>query len=286
MSRLFNRDFVLTIGDLRIAARPEGEVDKARPTLRASFKADLSRARDPNKSEVVLFNLAGDSRRKLQEESVLSVTIEAGYTDSLTTIFSGDLEFAGSTRQGADWVTELEAGDGAQQYRRARMNQKFSPGTLLKDLLEKAVDELGVGVGNALEKIRGGGFRANIDEFTKGVSVSGKVSDVLDKYFTTAGFEWSIQNGQLQVLRPDEATADPIILVDKASGLIGSPELGEKGRIKVRTLLQGGLFPGRQIQVRSEDIDSAFTVERVVHIGDTWGTEWYSDVDAKPRGTA
>jgi len=282
MTALFTRDVAVTVGTLRIAARPEGNEEQVKPTLRMTFKVEKSLNRDPNKADLKIWNLSEKSRKAMQTEEKLPVIIEAGYVGNLQQIFSGNMEFSSSSRQGPDWITELQSGDGSQAYRSARISESFGPGTQLSALLKKAAEGLGVGLGNAVEKFDGGGFRGGLTELTKGASIVGRVSDVLDKFVTTAGFEWSIQDGQLQVLKPDETTSDQAVRLTQESGLIGSPELGEKGRLKARSLLQGNLVPGRSVEVIAEQVDGFFRIQKTTHTGDTWGTPWYSDIEARP----
>lgn len=279
---LFNRDFAVTIGTKRIAARQEGDKEEVKPTLRVAFKVEKSTNRDPNKATVAIWNLSPDSRATLQSEERIPVTIEAGYVDEIGQLFVGDLEFAASERQGPDWVTEFESGDGSRQYRSARINESLAAGTLLQDVLKKSSEALGLGLGNALEKIQSGDFKGGLQEFTTGVTLNGKASDILDKYMTAAGFEWSIQDGQLQVLRPNETTPELVPQLTFSTGLIGSPELGDAGKVRARSLLRSRLAPGSKVEIISTEVDGFFKIEKVVHAGDSWGNDWYSDLEAIP----
>lgn len=279
---LFNRDFAVTIGTKRIAARAEGDKEKVKPTLRVAFKVEKSTNRDPNKARVAIWNLSPDNRATLQSEERVPVIIKAGYVDEIGQIFIGDLEFAASERQGPDWVTEFESGDGSRQYRSARINESRAAGTLLQDVLKLSSEALGLGLGNALEKIQSGDFKGGLQEFTTGVTLDGKASDILDKYMTAAGFEWSIQDGQLQVLRPNETTPELVPQLTFGAGLIGSPELGEAGKVRARSLLRSRLAPGSKVEIISTEVDGFFKIEKVIHAGDTWGNDWYSDLEAIP----
>jgi hypothetical protein len=103
-----------------------------------------------------------------------------------------------------------------------------------------------------------------------------------DKYVSTAGYQWSIQDGVLQVLAPSETTLETVYVLNSSSGMIGSPEKGEDGTIKGVSLLQGDIRPGRRIQFDSKMVKGTFKTERVIHTGDTWGQNWYTELEAKP----
>jgi hypothetical protein len=283
VSDLFNRDIVVVVNTIRIASRgldDDPTLPTVKPLLKMSFSVEKSANRDPNKAEVKIWNLTSEHRASLQKDQPL--IIEAGYVGTTEQLFSGDITFVSHVREATDWITTVQCGDGAKQYSSARMNQSFGPGTQMSALLKGAADSLGVGLGNAAQKFSSGNFRGGLTEFTRGVTVSGRASDVLDKYCTTAGFQWSIQDGQLQVLQPNETTQQDVLSLTADSGLIGSPEVGEGGVVKAKCLLLGGLMPGRKCHIKSALIDGFFKLEKTKHFGDTWGQDWYSDLEGRP----
>jgi len=280
MTDLLYRDIEVNIGGLLIASRDTVGVDQ--PVLRMSFVINKSQDKNPNKATLKIWNLSETSRGDLQEQDRLIVTISAGYRGLLTQIFFGDMRYANSERQGADWVTVIEAGDGAKQYRSARINKSFSAGTLVTDALKASVKALGVGDGNLNQVISAGSKRA-LKQFQNGTVLSGRASDQVDNIVRSMGYEWSVQDGQFQALATDETTQDDAIVLSPDSGLIGSPTAGDKGVVKARSLLQGDLFPGRKVQIDSRLIQGAFfKVEKAKHTGDTWGSSWFTDLELKP----
>ncbi len=278
--QLFNRDFALQLGTKRIAMRPIGDKNISKPMLKVIFNIEKSTDRDPNKATITVHNLAERTRKELQKEQ--PVIVQAGYTNTIQQIFSGDITYISHAREGVDWVTTLQCNDGARQYVSARLSVSFGPGTQFRSLLQTLAEALGVGLGNAQGQFTAGDFRGGLVEFTKGVVVSGKVSDILDKYVTTAGFKWSLQDGQLQILKPGQTTTEELVVLTKDSGLIGSPEVGEEGIVSAKSLLQGTIRPGRRIRIESLEVDGTFKIERVSHVGDSWGTDWYTELEAKP----
>lgn len=296
--QLYNRDFELSIGAQKIPIQHLNPLTKQITTaIRVAFSVEKSDNRDPNRASVDIYNLHESNRKVLQAGSDLveksrakgliydwPIVIDAGYAATKATIFSGDIVHAQSRSDGTEWITTIEAEDGGNKYASARISQTFGPGTTVTVVLTALANALGVGLGNSAAHFASGipaaerGFLA----FDHGVALSGKVSTLLDKYVTSAGFVWSIQDGQLQVLAPDEPLIGMTTALAAATGLVGSPEQGEKGLISVRSLLQPSIIPGRLVTLVSNMLKGLYKATRVHHFGDTHGPEWYTEFEGKP----
>lgn len=289
MSEFFNRDVSITIGDLNISARDSAQ--QAQTVLKMVFNIEKTRGSDPNKAKLSIWNLSAASRAKLQEKNC-DVVIEAGYVDYVNQIFKGTMDFATNTREGTDWITTLEVGDGSKETKQSRINESFKAGTSAGQVLKKAAESLGLDTGNLLDVVNGDGARSLLKQWVSGKVVSGKSSDVLDDISKSLGLDWSIQDRKLQFIdkgirKAGESqtvvtTKDPAVPLKPSKGLIGSPEVGEDGIVKARSLLNGELFPNRKIDLESLLIKGAYRIEKVVHDGDTGGGNWYSDLELRP----
>lgn len=287
MARLFNRQFFLNVGGVAVASSAGGE--SVRPTLGVAFKVIKDSQKEPNPAEVTIWNLTRETRAAIERSKELKgsaglVSLDVGYTGAVFRLFVGDLIHVSTQRQGAEWVTLLQIHDGSVQYRSARINESMGPGTLLSDAIKKAADAMGLPLGNLLSHVTN--RRSGWASFGRGVVLSGPAQAELDKLLRTAGYEWSIQDGQLQVLAPDETLAEKIVVLNESSGLIGSPERstkeGETGHVKARSLLQPGLTPGRRVRIEGEAIKGDFKVLRTLYTGDSWGPEWYAEIEGSP----
>lgn len=291
MSALFNRDFALKIGKWALETRPasqnKGEDAQAKISLDLDFTIEKTIAKEPNTAEIVLYNLREDHRKTLAEAckpnsmTVLPISIEAGYVGSREMLFVGDIEIASSRREGSNWMTRIEARDGGNKYASKRFSKAYGPMTSLAPILKDVVLAWGIGAGNLFTMISQNSRGLNI--YYNGVSVEGRVSDIVDKFLCSAGFAWSIQDGSLQVRHPGKPNSEPTVLLSASSGLIGSPEVGEKGKISAVSLLQGSIRPGRRVSLKSETVTGVFVVERVTYSGAKYQQEWYASFDAKPE---
>ncbi len=281
MAKLFNRDLVLNAGGLEIRARDPASKD-ARPTLRVIFQVVRSRVKDPNTADISIYNLKKSNRVALQEKEIDTV-LRAGYVDNISQIFGGQLQRGSSVRNGSDWITSVQSGDSTKAFKSSRISKSFGGPVSVQDVLETVAKELGVGLGNLKDKISEGGIRASLSEFSNGFVASGKTEKVLQRITKAMGYTFSIQDGQLQLLSPGETiNPDEAILLSSSTGLIGSPEPGEKGIVKARSLMQPETLPGRKVKIESEEIDAFFRVDKVVFAGDTWAPDWYSDLELSP----
>lgn len=286
MGELFNREVELNAGGILLSSRSPDE-GISRPTLRTQFKVVRSLGKEPNSGEVSIYNLNKEHRSALQTKNT-PTTLEAGYIDNISQIFSGNLQFGSSVKNGLDWITTIQSGDtGGAKYKSARINTSLKGPVSMGKVLRAAGDALGLNLGNIPEKVSQGSLRATLQEMTEGVVLSGKSIDVFTKIAKQMGYSWSIQDGQPQLLGPNESISagDAVVLTASdglSTGLIGSPEAGEDGIVKARSLLQPDLVPGRRVQIISREVDGFFRVDKVTFTGDTWGGDWYSDIEAKP----
>lgn len=263
-----------------------GEGGAADPGLRVTFKIELSDKKEPNTSEIVIYNLNKDSRALCQAKHA-KVTLEAGYEASgLSLLARGDLRIGDSKREGADWVTTLKIGDGERAYRNARVKQTFAAGTTGGDVLRYLAGQSGLQQGNIPDVLAD-----LIKTYDSGYALSGKWSEEMDRFCKGIGFRWWTQNQTLYVALPDAPLHDPLnkgkplvsteipeISVD--SGLIGSPEFGtpeKKGKpalLKFTALLRPVTI-GALVHLKSAFHDGDVRVKKASFVGDTHGLDWY-----------
>ena len=281
MAQLFDREVRVNLGGTLVTSRVQ---NRKRPVLRVAFKIERSLQREPNTAEIQVYNLRPELRQKLQEEERIGVTLEAGYVEQFSEIFRGQVASAKSKREGKDWITTFQTSDSGAAFRASRVNKSLKGPVSVTAVIEAAADALGVDSGNFAEKLREGNVRGALREFKGGAVLSGQAALEVDKLAKTLGFSWSIQSGQLQFLAPgDVINPTAAVKLTAGTGLIGVPELGEKGNVIGRSLLQPELLPGKKIQIDSATIsDAFFRISKVTIEGDTWTDTWYSSFEGTP----
>lgn len=282
MSELYQRRWSVQINDTLIK------------DLRVQFSAKRSLTKDPNTCEITITNLSADSRKKIEQSKGKPLILMAGYEKTEAVIFSGEVRLAFSAREGADWHTNIESGDGEHAYATKPFKGSFGPGTSARDVIKAAATTmLGAAQGNidkALTALKN-------PSHVRGFSASGLASHVLDTLLKNQGLDYSIQNGQLQILAPGSPIDESAVLLSSTTGLIGSPEVStpekvastgassakSKPKIKLKSYLQPQFRCGGVVELKTEGFSGQYIVTHLEHQGDSHGAPWYSMVEVSYR---
>jgi hypothetical protein len=271
MSQLFRRESALKIGDLAVTG------------LRVAFTIKKTLTKEPNTAEIRVWNLNADSRKRIGERHT-PVSLSAGYRNSISIVFKGDARFISHELSGPDWITKIACGDGERALTSDRIQRSFGPGSPVAQVLSSIKTALGgLADGNFSQVVSG-----VTGVFENGFSASGDAFSVAEKIARGRGFNLSVQDGSLSLIPIDGFEAGTATLLTAETGLVGSPEVaspdktGAVPKIKVRSLLQPSIRPGRLVDLRSAAISGLFRADAVEHKGDTHGPEWFTDVELKP----
>lgn len=248
--------------------------------LRVDFQIEKDDQPKPNRCVIKVWNFSNNHRAQLNEKGI-RVILQAGYEDSIAQIFSGDARFVNHDKVGPDWITKFECGDGERAFKFARVSERFTPGTTVKQVLNTVVKQLMVDPGNALQ------VAENMTrQYANGYAIHGVASTELSRILEPSGFQWSIQDGRIEVLGALETISAEVPLISAETGMVGSPEYGTGEKVKgpamlkVKTLLQPRLRPGQKFELRAINKKGFFKVRKVRHNGSTHGGEWYSELEA------
>lgn len=282
MTRLYKRNARLTL------AKPSGffEQDIANAIqiedLRVAFTIDKSLRRQPNQCRVSVYNLSQTTRTALQTKP-LYARLDFGYDGQYERMFAGDVFFVRSLRRGPDWETEMQVADGMRAMRFARVSRSYGSGVDAYSALREAADSMGLTLKTSRD-VRNG-LRA---QYSAGLVLDGNAADVVSKTLAPYGMSWSIQDGRLQILLPDEIRTDSTeILISQDTGMIGSPEFndppkkGARPTLRVESLLYPELAPGGRVRVESKTATGLFKILKVRHSGDTHGPEATTEIECR-----
>lgn len=273
---LFDRKVRLLVGP----PGEEGVVLDER--LAIDFSVEKSREPQSNSTSVDVYGLSENTRNKLIAPGHV-VRLEAGYAGDLPELPLLSLaEIVTSTtrRNPPDRVTTFTCQDGALVLSKTKIRLSYRGKTSLQTIFNEVSRKLGL-------PIRPTGYNPSGD-YTYGFSFSGNAREALDTLCYKAGLVWAIQDRTLQLLPPNKAEKGQGYVLNKGSGLIGSPSPIEKDEggeedyglgFQVECLLNARIMPGSLVQVVSETANGWYTVHKVAHRGSTFGEEWITSLE-------
>lgn len=240
----------------------------------------------PHIATLEIYNLAPDTRALLEETNA-RVIIQAGYRSTglkqMGIISAAQMN---STRQGVDWITKIEGGDGGRQHWNARINQSFAGKTNIIDIFKSMAGKSGLGMGATTLQAAQTAFRGG--QKKNGASYNGTVMDELRSVCKQSGLDFFIANETIYVV-PQDGVVGQVIVIGPTSGLIGSPAYaaaphpGKPKLIKWKQLLTPDLLPGNPIQLNSENHKGLYRARELSHTFDTWDLPWYTEIEASAK---
>ncbi len=250
---------------------------------RVSFKVEKTLKPDPNTAEITIYNLTDAQRDHISAVASPIVRLSAGYEDGTTQIFYGQLIHCTHEINGPDIITTLSTGDGIEEYRKKRIRMSIGPKTKADVVFKALITALGLKKGNTEKFVTRfkTGVKAQI--FLSGAAFSGSASFELTQLCKSAGLSWSIQDGALQIVDQNTATEKFAIKLTPTTGLVSSPSISNKGIATGKCLIIPDMYPGRQIEIDSRFLKGRFRLEKVSFTGDTHGSDWYCEFEAKNR---
>ncbi len=264
MSTLFDRRVVLRIGDLEWT------------DLRVVFSVRRSTRKRPNLARAIrVYGLSRDTVGSVMAPGSL-VQLSAGYATTAEVVFTGQLTRAQVLREGPDLVAEITARDGGTAWQ-ASASRVFGGSVTVASAVASLASDMGLAVSaSTLGSITGSTRRT--------VVARGYARDALDDLLRAAGYEWSIQDGALQVLQVGQALANTAVVLSAGTGLVNEPQPMEKGRgWVVQSLMQPKIRPGRVVVLESVRASGAYRCTVVEHNGDTHSAQpWTTVAELRP----
>lgn len=264
--------------------------DKVFDDYDIEFVIDKELRAEPNDAKIKIYNLSESLVSELQK-SAIELELSAGYPRTTTRIFKGSVRFVNPQHLGADFVVQIEAGESEAAIRSARINQTYSEGTSLEKVVKDLVATFdGVSVGN-IDEI--GLFQFSVKN---ALTLNGPSADALAQQLKSRGFGYTINQDRFVFVKLGQPTEHTAVVLDETSGLIGSPEMGEKKAaksdkdttaeekprryMKIRSLLNGLIEPGRAIRLETDGQQGTFVCEKVIHQGSNFDNDFYTDTEA------
>jgi hypothetical protein len=300
--RLFMRRARVNVGGFSILGGEDGDLNAG--GLRVGFTIEKDLTPQPNAAEIIVYNLARDTRERLHREKSTKVVVEAGYaTTGLTLLFAGEMREAYSRPEpDGTWATILRAGDGDKHKRASRKKTGLKPGVSFQRVLSETFSQLKVGSGNLWAAAKKG---ASADELFKlsGFNAIGSLDKQMEKLLDAAGLEHSVQDQELQILSRGQVLPTTATRLSAATGLEGSPEVDAQGVLSCRARIMPGLSPGYPVEIETARTGAApltletgwyafdyveeggdvtlYRITKTRYVGDSHGTDWVAELDCR-----
>lgn len=257
-----------------------------------SFRVVKTSDNSPNTLDLSIFNLNPDSRAFISRKN-MRVTLEAGYKDVFGVIFKGNVETPQHSRSQTDWITSVQALDGALHLRNVNLSRSYEQGTDLNLILNDMLSEITDAVipGAALAAIMGvsqgltdTGSKLSGKQVKRTKVLHGNVMRELDDFLKSYNLRRLINDGTIHIISNTEPLDLEVIALNQNSGMLGTPEpLDEKSGYRVRSLLRHEFNPGVQVSLDSKSgVGGQFVIDTVEHVGGTRSNEWYSEIEVSP----
>lgn len=237
------------------------------------FRVKRTANRKPNTAQIKLYNLGKDSLEYLKTPGLVAVLLAGD--DYPASMFTGDIGKRGviTKRAGADLVTTLKVGDGRRVYREAWFSKSFPPGTGRDLMIQQVIAEMGLPIGSL----------GTVPPFTFAgpTAFNAPAREVLTELLEIDQSAWMIQDGAVYLFALGETLPGNAILVSTDTGLMGSPDVTDKG-VNFKVRLNPVIRERSLIQLRSREVTMALRVATVDQSGDSYARSWETKVQARP----
>ena len=273
--------------------------DPNNEAINISFDIDRDLTQETNKAKIKLWNLVGADRSKIEKEDQ-KLELYAGYRDNggAQRIFTGTIIQAYSEDKGTDIITEITGSDGQIPVRDTAVSLSYAPGTDGGTIVKAVAGQMGIPL------VEGEGV--SYEAYPHGYSFVGRAAEALNEVCNGQGLNWSIQNGELQVILGFGVAAQTGVVFSSSTGLVGFPptrivqsrpkedklpgkrqgrqsakkeEPEKKAGWKIETLLCPTVNPGDAVKVESRVVTGWFRIETLKHTGELYGNDYRTQME-------
>lgn len=225
---------------------PDGQKIKIENPVSVEF--DVSRTIDSkqNNATITFYNLSKNTRNAIYKDRFntldrWSFQLLSGYRDGpFYEIFRGNIQEAFSEKKGPEWITQVEAYDGAWAIQNGTISETVSAGTDTKGIIERCVNSLP----DLITGIIGGDNKTT----TRGEVLVGNPYDILVEQ---TGGKVFIDGETVNVLSGNEVFGGDGFLIDQDQ-LLGTPKKRETF-LEVDTFFSPEIRIGYIARIRSAE---------------------------------
>ena len=272
----FDRQYRVACGPAGGTGFEIGATSPGQPVpLHISFSIQKSDLETQNTGKVTLWNLNKEHLSVIKEKDCV-LSMKAGYGNVMPLIFAGIISFVSITNDGADRKTEIDVVDNLVEIRDTYVTISYNGTVNWKTIFDDVATQMGVAVSYS--------YNAEFADIANGFSFVGQARDIMTKGCKCCGLVWSLQNGVMQVKKPNDVMSKEVFLLTPDTGLIGIPtqvvvtqaEATGENKIgwDVQYFLNGAIHIDDYVKVESKVVTGYFRVYSLDIQGDNISGDW------------
>ncbi|MCT7908799.1 hypothetical protein N5915_04435 [Arcobacter lacus] len=281
----FGRNYsleIITLNNQKITIQPE---------LRISFDITKSVKGSLNNGTIQIYNLSQTKRDQITKDEdivdkdkekqkkekpknpddkrtlpsdYMQFELKAGYS-KIETIFKGAISKAFSKKQGAEFITTIEAYDGLYD-----MQNSYTSKVVKGNITEHVIADM--------PTVKQGKITEQNPLLRPRVLV-GNSFKILEENLTE-NETYYVDDGVLHIIKDKEVTSSYIPLVNSETGLLDTPEKAEK-EVRFETMMNPLLKIGCLLKLESlydKRFNGIYKINTIHYTGDYGGTDWKQEV--------
>lgn len=214
------------------------------PPLTIQFSVERSTNSSMNTMLLIIYNLGEVTRNRIFQDFFVTdkyrrVTLEAGYGDDLSTIFTGNIRSSSSARQGVNILTTINAFDGGFDTQTTMSKKTLVEGTSYIDMFKNLIGDF--------PNINQGKIGNIEGSFRRPVVLDGNTFDLIRRYTNNQVY---IDLQQINILKDNEVIDGVVPLIDSSTGLLETPRR-ENAFLTVTTLFEPKILMAQILELQS-----------------------------------
>lgn len=251
--RNFNIEIETVIGKINevekdgkiVTAGVTGETITISRPFTIEFSVIRNTLASANNATIKIYNLSERIRNLIYKDRFATVEdrkiiLRAGYGEDAPIIFFGEIRSADSYREGVNFITAIDALDGALDMYKTISSNTAAKGTLKIDALKNQVNNF-----TNIKNLTIGDFGGT---YKRGRVFYGNTWDLLGLETKNKN---SVDNGQLNILNDDEVKEGGIRVINADSGLLSSPRRSNT-QLVFKVLFEPRFIIGQKVELTSQ----------------------------------
>ena len=243
------------------------------PRIRVEIDRQIDHTQD--KGVCTIYNLQPSHEQQIQDRGG-AITIQAGYPQTIATLYDGTVQRVRRPREGLARLTRIDLGDAVHSADRLSGIHcaSYRGHVLVTEIVRRIIRQMGL-VAGPLDAIPPPATYK--DWYWGGASAA----SALDVILRTVSCTWWNDDGVIRINRRGTVQSDisPVEITPE-NGLVGIPTITDEGA-EARMFLNPAVRVGGVLSIRSESLAGTWKVVGLQHNADNWGGKFETFADLR-----